>query len=330
MATMRAAVFTGAGGPASVEIREVQRPDPPAGHALVRIRATALNRADLLQRDGRYPPPPGAPRDIAGLEFAGEVAALGAGVRRVAVGDRVFGLSDGGAHAEYLAVPEALLVHIPDALDWIHAAATPEACITAHDALVTQAYASTGARVLIHAVGSGVGTAAVQIARGLGMIPFGTTRTADKLEGARTLGLENGAAIEDPATLRDHARAWTSDGMVDVVLDLLGGAYTEASIHVLAPLGRLVLIGLIAGGEARLPLGQLLRRRLTMRGTVLRSRSLDEKAQATALFEKDVVPMLKHGEVRAIVDSCYPLDAMREAHLRMESNKTFGKVVIMM
>lgn len=329
MAKMRAAVFTGAGGAASVEIREVERPDPPDGHALVRIRATALNRADLLQRDGRYPPAPGSPRDIAGLEFAGEVAARGAGVRRVAVGDRVFGLTDGGAHAEYLAVPEVLLVHVPDALDWIHAAATPEACITAHDALITQGYALEGARVLIHAVGSGVGTAAVQIARAIGMIPFGTTRSADKLERARALGLENGAALEDPTRLRDHARTWTDDGMVDVVLDLLGGAYTEASIHVLAPLGRLVLIGLIAGGEARLALGPLLRRRLTVRGTVLRSRSLEEKGEATALFAKDVVPMLERGEVRAIVDSCYPLEAMREAHLRLESNKTFGKVVIM-
>ncbi len=329
MATMRAAVFTGAGGAASIEIREAHRPEPPEGHALVRVRATALNRADLLQRDGRYPPPRGAPRDIAGLEFAGEVAALGTGVRLVAAGDRVFGLSDGGAHAEYLAVPEALLVRIPDALDWIHAAAAPEACITAHDALITQAYAGTGARVLIHAVGSGVGTAAVQIARAFGMVPFGTTRTAEKLERARDLGLEAGVALENPAALRDEVSRWTDDGMVDVVLDLLGGPYTEASIQVLAPLGRLVLIGLIAGGEARLPLGQLLRRRLTLRGTVLRSRSLDEKASATALFARDVVPMLERGEVRAIVDSCYPLDAMREAHLRMESNESFGKIVIM-
>jgi NADPH:quinone reductase len=323
----RAAVFTGTGGVDSVQIRHVPRPAPGAGEVLVRVRASALNRADILQREGRYPPPPGAPSDVAGLEFAGEVVEQGEGAH-MPLGERVFGLVDGGAHAEYVAVPEVLLVRVPPQLDWVQAAAVPEAFITAHDALITQGAGVTGEHVLIHAVGSGVGTAAAQLARALGFVPFGTTRTAEKLERARALGLEDGAALPTPDALRDATRAWTHDGGVDLVLDLLGGPYTEASIPLLRTKGRLVVIGAIAGREARVPLGLLLSRRLTLRGTVLRSRSTEDKAAATRLFERDVIPALERGAVRPIVDSRFPLDGIRDAYRRMESNGSFGKIVI--
>src|SRR5918999_3420885 len=179
-ARMKAVVIARSGGPEVLEVREVERRAPGVGEVLVRVRATALNRADLMQREGRYPPPPGAPADIPGLEFAGEVAALGPGAREWHDGDPVFGIAGGGSYAEYVVVHERTLAAIPPALDWVTAAAVPEAFITAHDALVTQAAVRASERVLIHAVGSGVGLAASQLARALGALPFGTSRTADK------------------------------------------------------------------------------------------------------------------------------------------------------
>jgi NADPH:quinone reductase len=328
MERMRAAVFTGAGKPAPVAIQNVTRPSPQTGEVLVRVRATALNRADLLQRDGRYPPPAGAPPDIAGLEFAGEVAEVGDGVSSARPGDRVFGITAGGAHAEYLAIPAALLAPVPPALDWIQAAAIPEACITAHDALITQAAARAGERVMIFAVGSGVGTAAVQIARGMGMRPYGITRTADKLDAARQLGLEDGAALSHPDALQQTVGTWTGGRGMDVVLDLAGGHWTAAGVASLAPRGRLMLIGLVAGRHAELDLAAILSRRLVVRGTVLRPRSVDEKAEATAAFARDVLPMIERGSVRAVIDSRFPLDRIAEAYERMASNTSFGKIVL--
>src|SRR5918992_5255517 len=194
MPKMKAVVITRPGGPEVLELRDVDRPPPGAGEVLVRVHATALNRADLMQREGRYPPPPGAPADIPGLEFAGEVAALGPGAREWKEGDPVFGIAGGGTYAEYVVVHERTLAAIPASLGWITAAEVPEAFITAHDALVSQAAVRTSERVLIHAVGSGVGLAAVQLTRALGAVPFGTSRTQDKIDRARELGLEDGVA----------------------------------------------------------------------------------------------------------------------------------------
>jgi NADPH:quinone reductase len=325
---MRAAVFTGAAHPGLVAVQNVARPTPKRGEVLVRVRATALNRADLLQRDGRYPSPPGAPSDIAGLEFAGEVVEVAEGVRGARPGDRVFGITAGGAHAEYLAIPAVLLAPIPVGVTWTQAAAIPEACITAHDALITQAAASAGERVLIFAVGSGVGTAAVQIARGMGLRPYGITRTTDKLDGARQLGLEDGAALSRPDALPETVSAWTRGEGMDVVLDLAGGDWTAAGVASLAPQGRLMLIGLVAGRRAELDLAAILSRRLTIRGTVLRPRSVQEKAEATAAFARDVLPLIERGSVRAVIDSTFPLERVAEAYERMASNASFGKIVL--
>jgi putative PIG3 family NAD(P)H quinone oxidoreductase len=325
---MRAVVLTTPGGPEVLALREIPEPEPGPDEIRVRVRASALNRADLLQREGRYPAPAGAPRDVPGLEFAGEVSALGARAKRWRIGQRVFGIVGGGAHAESLTVDERAVAEIPEALDWVSAGAVPEAFITAHDALVTQASLRADERLLIHAVGSGVGLAALQIARALGAIPYGTTRTPSKLARAREHGLVDGVAMESPDTLVEHAHEWTAGRGMDVVLDLVGGAYTAASLGALALKGRLMLVGLVAGRSATLDLGRILAARLTIRGTVLRSRTLDEKIAATAAFTRDVIPWLAAGRVAPVIDEVLPLERIADAHRRMQSDASFGKIVL--
>jgi NADPH2:quinone reductase len=326
---MKAVVITAPGGPEVLELCDVPRPSPSYAQVLVRVRATALNRADILQRQGRYPPPPDAPADIPGMEFAGEVAEIGAGVARWKVGQRVFGIVGGGAYAEYLVTHERLLAEIPESLSYVEAAAVPEAFITAHDALVTQASLRTSETVLIHAVASGVGLAAVQLTRASGAIPFGTARGAGKIDRAKEYGLEDGwAATEDLRELAVHAKRWSGGRGMNVVLDLVGGAYFPASIEAMAPLGRLMVIGTIAGRDAAIPLGRVLASRITIRGTMLRGRAIEEKIAATRAFEEQVVPLFGRGIVRAVVDREFPLENVRAAHMRMESNESIGKIVL--
>jgi putative PIG3 family NAD(P)H quinone oxidoreductase len=326
---MKAIVISRPGGPDVLEAREIDRPEPGSGEVLVRLRATALNRADLMQREGRYPAPPGAPADIPGLEFAGEVAALGPGAREWNEGDPVFGITGGGTYAEYVAVHERTLAAIPPGLDWPEAAAVPEAFITAHDALVTQAAVRASERVLIHAIGSGVGLAASQLARAIGAVSFGTSRTQDKIDRAREYGLEDGIALgEDLAPLTAAVSRWTDGRGMDTVLDLVGGAYVEAGVEALAPRGRLILIGTVAGAQTQLDLRRILTRRLTIRGTVLRARPLEEKILATRAFATEVVPLLARRLVRPVIDSVFPFSEIAGAHRHLESNATFGKVVV--
>lgn len=326
---MRAAVITRPGGPEVLEIRDVPRPLPREHEVLVRVRASALNRADLLQREGKYPAPPGAPAAIPGLEIAGEVVDLGAGVSRWSVGDRVFGIIGGGGNAEFAATHERELARIPGSLSWEDAAAVPEAFITAHDALVTQAALRPDETVMIHAVGSGVGLAAVQLARAFGGRPYGTARTPDKIRRALEFGLLEGVVIaDDVSPMSASALVWTGDRGIDVTLDLVGGAYLAESVRSAAPLGRIVLIGLMGGRSATLDLGIVLNRRLVVRGTVLRTRSGREKAEATAAFERDVLPLFERRAVRPVVERVLPLERIREAHALLQSNATFGKVVL--
>ena len=324
---MRAAFISRPGGPEVLEIREVEPPRIGPDDLLVRVRASGLNRADIHQRKGGYPAPPGSPADIPGLEYAGDVAGVGANVRDFAAGDRVFGIAGGGAHAELLAIPARTAARAPAALSWTDAGAIPEAFITAHDALVTQAHLARGERVLIHAVGSGVGLAAIQVARAVGAIPFGTSRTPDKIERAMPFGLERGEVLRDPGELAPLAEAWAPGGF-DVVLDLVGGGYTPASVATLTTRGRLMLVGLVAGATASFDLRRILSRRITLTGTVLRARSTDEKAAATAAFSRDLGDALATGAIRAVVDRVFPLADIADAHRRMESNESFGKVVI--
>ena len=325
---MKAVLITRAGGPEVLEIADVPRPLPREGEVLVRVHATALNRADILQREGRYPPPPGAPANIPGLEFAGEVVEAGGGVQRWKPGDRVFGVIGGGGHAEFVVAREMEVARVPDKLTWEQAGAVPEVFITAHDALVTLAHFRAGESALIHAVGSGVGLAAVQLVRSLGGVAYGTARTPDKIARAKELGLRDGAVITDATAVTEHARRWTDGRGVDVVLDLVGGSYFQPSLEATATLGRVILIGLLAGRTANVSLGTILSKRIMVRGTTLRSRGPVEKAAATQAFAHDVLPLLERGEVKPVIDCVYRFDQVREAHQRMESNASFGKIVL--
>ena len=324
---MRAAVYTGVGGPEVIRIADVPRPDFGPEQALVRVQASALNRADVMQRQGQYPAPPGAPREIPGLEFAGVVEAVGDGVTTVQPGQRVFGIAAGGGQAEYLVSHERLLVPVPENLDPIQAAAVPEAFITASDALFTQAGLAPGERVLIHAVGSGVGTAAVQLARAAGCTVIGTARSPDKLERCAPLGLELG--IDSSRQEFAEVVAQHTDGRgVHVCIDFVGGPYLATNLAALATKGRLVLVGLLGGAQTSIGLGILLGKRLRVVGTVLRARPLEEKAAATQLFAERVVPQLARGLIRPVVDRVFPLEDLAEAHRYMESDQNFGKIVI--
>jgi len=326
---MKAAWIASFGGPEVLEIRETAAPEPGRDDVLVRVRASALNRADLLQRQGKYPPPAGFPVEIPGIEFAGEIVESGAGVRKWKTGQRVFGLVGGAAHAEYIAIHQDLIAEIPENLDWAAAAAIPEAFITAHDALWVQAELRPGETVLINAVGSGVGLAAVQLVRAMHAVPYGTSRTAGKLDRAREYGMEDGFVVRDNF---DHLLAameqLTRGQGVNVMLDLVGGPYLKACQKLMAVKGRILLVGTVGGGSYEIESRYMLSKRLQIRGTVLRARTLEEKIAATRAFAAEVVPLLAGGILRPAIDSKFPLDEIADAHRRLDSNQSIGKVVI--
>lgn len=328
---MRAVVIKNFGSIDGLVVEDVPTPtEPTADRVRVLVHAAALNRADILQRLGRYPAPAGFPQDIPGLEFAGEVEAVGPKVQTWKVGQRVFGITGGGAQAEYVAVAGNQLTEIPRNLDWLAAAAVPEVFITAHDALFTRAGLQSGESVLVHAAGSGVGTAAIQLARATGARVFGTARKAEKLDRARRYGLTESISVTaDPALIVEAVKKWTQGAGVDVVLDLVGAAYFETNLAALGSQGRLVFIGTTSGSKAPLDFGVVMSKRLQLIGTVLRARSAEEKATATRLFAKDVVPLLATGVVEPVIDTTFNVADVRDAHRRLESNDTFGKVVLL-
>jgi putative PIG3 family NAD(P)H quinone oxidoreductase len=328
---MRAVVITQPGGPEVLEVRDVPDPGQPGGDQVrVRVRAAGLNRADILQRRGKYPAPAGAPRDIPGLEFTGEVEAVGPAALRWKPGQRVMGITGGGGQAEYLLAPEGVLAEVPDSLEWAEAAALPEVFITAHDALFTQSGLQLGETVLIHAAASGVGTAAVQLAHAAGCLVFGTSRSAEKLERVRALGLDEAIAVtgDKPDAFAEQILEATAGLGVNVILDLVGAPYFAANLKTLAPLGRLVCVGLTAGSKAEINLGILVGKRLRIFGTVLRARSGAEKADAVRRFANHVLPLVRCGMLKPVVDSTFKADEVAEAHRRLEGNETFGKVVL--
>lgn len=323
---MRAIVLSGAGG---VEVlREEERPLPEAapGQVRVRVHASALNRADVLQRRGGYAPPPGAPADIPGLEYAGEVEAVGIGSTLWAPGDRVMGIVGGGGHAEYLVVHEREAIRVPEALSWEEAGALPEVFLTAYDALFRQLHLQPGERLLVHAVGSGVGTAAVQLARVAGVTTYGTSRTADKLRRAGDLGLD--VPLDASGDWVADLERETGGAGVSAVLDLVGGSYLADNLRVLSPKGRAIVVGTVAGARAELDLGVLLRKRIQLSGTVLRSRPLEEKIALARDFSDRVLPLFDLRRLHPVIDRVFSFAEIREAHRVMESNETFGKLVL--
>lgn len=316
------------GGIENLEIREVPDPPRPVGdEILIRVRAAGLNRADLLQRRGLYPPPAGYSPNIPGLEFAGEIESVGDSVDGYKKGDRLFGITAGEAQAEFLLIDSSLVTHIPDNLNFVDAAAVPEAFITAHDAVFTQAELKQWESLLIHAVGSGVGLAALQIAKANSIETFGTSRTTEKLERCRQFGLDHAIAASD-GNFIDALLKLTGATDVDVILDLVGGAYFEQNLRLLKTKGRLMLVGTTSGSKAEIDLSIAMRKRAKIIGTVLRARPTVEKAGAVKNFAKDVVPLLASGKVRPNVDRAFPASEVQAAHAYLESNESFGKVIL--
>lgn len=324
---MKAVIITRPGGPEVLEIQERPKPEPGIGQIRVRVRASALNRADLMQREGHYPVPPGVPADMAGMEYAGEVDAVGPSATLWKIGDRVMGIIGGAGHAEYLCVHEREAIPAPKALSWEDAAAIPEVFLTAYDALFTRLALRIGETLLVHAIGSGVGTAALQIARAAGARVVGTARSPDKLDRAKKLGLD--VAID--ASKGDwvaQVEAAVGAERVHAVVDLVGGNYFEGNLRVLAVRGRIVVVGLTAGATTPFNLATLLVKRLTVVGTTLRGRGLEEKIVLARDFSERIIPLFDAGRLKPIVDRVFSFDEIRAAHELMKSNATFGKIVL--
>ncbi|MCU1289232.1 MAG: ppsC 1 [Acidobacteria bacterium] len=332
---MKAVYIKEFGAAENLEIREIENPPAPQNsQVVVRVKASGLNRADILQRRGFYPAPKGYPERILGLEFAGEIAETGESVSNFKIGDRVFGITAGGAQAEFLLTDESLLAKIPESLSFTEAAAVPEAFITAHDAVFSQGNLRENETLLIHAVGSGVGLAALQLAKARDIYTIGTSRTLDKLEKCREFGLDfsvlsdSDALQKSPQQFGELIRFKTAGKGADVILDLVGASYFAASLESLALKGRLMLVGLTSGRSAEFNLGLALAKRAKITGTVLRSRPTAEKAEANAAFIREVLPLFENNKLKPNVDRVFNIEEVRTAHDYMESNESFGKVVL--
>lgn len=340
---MRAVVVEQYGGPEVLQVRQVPEPQLGPDEIKVNVAYTALNRADLLQRMGGYPPPEPAPEfEILGLEFSGVVEEVGARVTRWQPGDKVFGLLNGGGYAEKVVIHEAMALPVPENITLAAAAGVAEVFLTAFDALVNRGRVRSGEHVLVHAGGSGVGTAAIQIARAMGATVFATVGSEAKADGVAKLGAEpilykeqDFVKVIRQATPRNEAglRRGTGGGIggqtgVDVILDFIGSPYLPRNMQAATTLGRIVVIGLMGGAKGEIDLGLLLRKRLTIVGTVLRSRPLTEKLALTADFAQHVLPLLADGNIRPVIDREFPLADAAAAHEYMASNANFGKILL--
>jgi NADPH:quinone reductase len=310
---MRAVIVKDGG----LEVVERPDPEPGKGEILVSVRAAGVNGADLLQREGRYPAPPGAPADIPGLELAGEVAALGPGASRFGEGDRVMAVVGGGGQAERAVLHERTAMPVPDSLDWPAAGGTPGVVTTAHDALFTQAGLAAGERLLVHGGAGGVGTAAVQLGRAAGARVTATVRNEAHRDDVAALGAD---AIA-PDGFEDH-------GPFDVILELVGAPNLEGNLRALGTRGRIVIIGIGAGAKAEIHLGALMASRGSIRGSTLRARPLEEKAAAMRAVERHVLPLFDTGALRVPVDETFPLERAGDAYERFEAGGKLGKIVL--
>jgi NADPH:quinone reductase len=318
---MRAVVFAGVGGREVMSLEERPDPVPLGNEVLVAATYAGVNTADLAQRAGSYPAPPGAPQDVPGLEVAGTVVACGDAVREWKVGDRVFGLVGGGGLADRVIVHERHATAVPSRLDDRDAAAVPEAFITAHDAIVAQAGLGLGDVLLVNGANGGVGTAAVQVGVAAGARVFANARS----EARRAKLAELGAEPVGPEDVVERVRA---AGGADVILELVGAPLLETDLQVLATKGRIAIVGTGAGAEVEFSLGRLMGKRGRIFGTVLRARPLEEKAAAVQAFAHEVVPFLADGRARAIVDSVFPAEQAADAFDHMQQSGKFGKVLL--
>ncbi len=303
------------------ELRVEEHPDPVpgAGEVLVRVQAAGLNGADMHQRLGRYPAPPGSPQDIPGLELAGEVAALGDGARRFEVGDRVMGIVGGGGQAELAVVHERILVPVPENLTWVEAGGVPEVFTTAADAIFTQAGLSPGERLLVHGGAGGVGTAAIQLGRAEGARVTATVRNPALRDQVAALGAE----VIEPEGFSEH-------GPFDVILELVGAPNLPENLTALATQGRITVIGIGAGAMGELNLGLLMAKRGRIHGSMLRARPLEEKALSARVLERSVLPLLASGAVRVLIAETYPLADAPVAYDHFAAGGKLGKIVLVM
>ncbi len=302
------------------DLRWTEHPDPEPrdGEVVVSVAAAGLNRADLMQRQGLYPAPPGWPADIPGLEFAGQVVGLGPGTGATSVGDRVMALAGGGAQAELIAVPESALLPVPEGISWAEAGGFPEAFSTAHDALFTQAGLQAGERVLISGAAGGVGTAAVQLAHGAGAYVVASVRARHLHQAVAGLGAD---AVVEPEAVPDH-------GPYDVSLELVGAPGVAAVLPHLAPGGRVVVIGVGAGAKVELNLLTLMAGRSTIGGSMLRDRTTEEKAAVARAVEEHALPLMAGGQVQVPVAEQLPMESAAEAYERFAAGGKFGKIVL--
>jgi putative PIG3 family NAD(P)H quinone oxidoreductase len=305
--------------PPNLVIAEHPDPEPGSGEVLVRVRAAGLNGADMLQRRGAYPAPPGSPPDIPGLELAGEVAALGRGAERFAPGDRVMAIVGGGGQAELAVVHERQLMPVPETLEWPAAGGAPEVFTTAHDALFTQAQLRPGERLLVHGAAGGVGTAGVQLGAAAGAHVTATVRNPALRDGVAALGAHD---VLDPEGFEEH-------GPFDVVLELVGAPNMPGNLKALATRGRIVVIGVGAGFQAEVNLLALMGKRASIRASTLRSRPLEEKAMTARAMEQQVLPLFDRSDVRVPVAATFPLDEVAAAYERFAAGGNLGKVVVL-
>jgi len=318
---MTAIAVRGGAGPAdALHVVQRPRPEPGDGQILVRVQAAGVNRPDILQREGRYPPPPGAPEGL-GLEVAGEVV-VGAG--RWAAGDRVCALLGGGGYAEYAVVDARHALPLPSGLDAVQAAALPETVFTVYANVFVHGRLKAGETLLVHGATSGIGVAAIQMAKAAGARVIATSRGADKAAAARRLG----ADIAIDTTAEDFGAAAMAAGGVDVALDMVGASYLDATLDALNMDGRIVYIAAQGGGTLQLPLATLMRKRAVVTGSLLRPRSADEKAALATEVERVVWPSVEAGQVRAVVDRTFPLADAADAHAWLEGGRHEGKVVL--
>ena len=324
---MQAILLSEFGGPEVMHLGETPKPVLKEREVLVKVRAAGVNRADTLQRKGLYPPPPGE-SEIMGLELAGEVAALGPGCTRRAVGDRVFGIVSGGGYAQYAAMDERLAMPIPEGLEFTQAAGVAEVFLTAHQALFWLAGLESGEWLLIHAGASGVGTAATQLAREAGAQVMVTASSKDKLAACRSLGAEVGINYKEQDFVAAAKEATDGAGPA-VVIDFIGGEYFQRNLETLAPDGRMVMLATIAGGEAeKVNLRLILGKRLKIMGSTLRARSLSYRGGLTADFSRRWLPLFSQGRLRPVIDTVYPWDQAAQAHQRLEANLNTGKIIL--
>jgi len=302
-----------------LSIQEHPDPEPGAGEVLVRVRAAGLNGADMLQRRGLYPAPPGAPQDIPGLELAGQVARLGPGTTRFAEGDRVMGIVAGGGQAELAVVHERVLMPVPENLDWPAAGGVPEVFTTAHDAVFTQAGLRPGERLLVHGGAGGVGTAAIQLGVAAGARVWATVRNSDLRDQVAALGAE----VLAPEGFAEH-------GPFDVILELVGAPNLPENLNALQTGGRIAVIGIGAGAKAELNLGMLMGKRARIHGSTLRARPLEEKALTARAMERSVLPLLASGAVEVPIAASFALEQAEAAYQRFAAGGKLGKIVLTM